>query len=64
MEQGDWSTLTPSEKKRQLYIRQKMMLGLFLERNAISLEQYEKSLGDLTEKMGMEDIADEKGLSD
>ena len=60
MEQGDWSTLTPSEKKRQLYIRQKKMLGLFLERNAISLEQYEKSLGDLTEKMGMEDIADEK----
>ena len=60
MEQGDWSTLTPSEKKRQLYIRQKNMLGLFLERNAISLEQYEKSLGDLTKKMGMEDIADEK----
>lgn len=57
MEQDDWNSLTPLEKKKQLYIRQKKMLGLFLERNAISQEQYEKSLGDLTEKMGMEDIA-------
>ncbi len=58
MEQDDWNSLTPLEKKRQLYIRQKKMLGLFLERNAISQEQYEKSLGDLTVKMGMEEIAD------
>ena len=57
MEQDDWNSLTPLEKKKQLYIRQKKMLGLFLERNAISQEQFEKSLGDLTEKMGMEDIA-------
>ena len=57
MEQAVWSSLTPEEKKRQLYLRQKEMLRLFLERNAISQEQYKKSLGDLTEKMGMEDIA-------
>lgn len=28
------------------------MLETFLEKNAISKEQFEKSLGDLTEKMG------------
>lgn len=49
-----WASLTPEEKKRQLYERQKAMLQGFLERNAISKEQYEKSLGDLTAKMGYE----------
>ena len=47
-----WASLTPEEKKRQLYERQKAMLQAFLERNAISKDQYEKSLGDLTVKMG------------
>ena len=42
------------QKKIDLYLRQKKMLEQFLERNAISKEQFEKSLGDLTEKMGME----------
>ena len=53
-----WASLTPEEKKRQLYERQKAMLQGFLERNAISKEQYDKSLGDLTVKMGYEN--DEK----
>ena len=44
--------LTPEEKRRQLYETQKQTLDLFLERGAISKAQYEKSLGDLTEKMG------------
>ena len=47
-----WASLTPEEKKRQLYERQKAMLQGFLERNAISKEQYNKSLCDLTVKMG------------
>ena len=47
-----WASLTPEEKKRQLYERQKAMLQAFLERNAISKEQYNKSLCDLTVKMG------------
>ena len=51
----EWSQLTPEEKKKQLYIKQKKLLDTFLERNAISKMQYEKSLGDLTEKMGMHD---------
>ena len=43
---------TPEERKRQLFDRQKKTLDLFLERNAISRQQYEKSLGDLEMKMG------------
>ena len=56
MEQQDWEKLSPAEKKKQLYIKQKQLLDLFLEKNAISKAQYEKSLGDLTEKMGMQDL--------
>jgi hypothetical protein len=38
------------------------MLKTFLEHHAISKEQYDKSLGDLTVKMGMEnEITDLKG---
>ena len=44
--------LTPEEKRRKLYETQKQTLDLFLARGAISRAQYEKSLGDLTEKMG------------
>ena len=52
----DYSSLTPSEKKLDLFLRQKRTLDLFLERNAISKAQYDKSLGDLIEKMGMPDV--------
>ena len=55
MEQQEWEKLSPAEKKKQLYIKQKQLLDLFLEKNAISKAQYDKSLGDLTEKMGMQD---------
>ena len=48
----DWSSLSPNEKKRQLYEKQVELLKTFLERNAISQEQYDKSFHDLTEKMG------------
>lgn len=54
--QIEWERMTPTEKKIQLYKNQKNTLDLFLERNAISREQYDKSLHDLTEKMGMKDI--------
>lgn len=56
MEHQDWEKLSPDEKKKQLYIQQKNMLDLFLEKNAIGKAQYDKSLGDLTEKMGMQDL--------
>ena len=44
--------LTPEEKKRKLYEKQKALLDTFLEHRAILQQQYDKSLGDLTEKMG------------
>lgn len=48
-----WEQMTREEKKLQLFINQKMTLDAFLERNAISKAQYDKSLGDLIEKMGV-----------
>ncbi|MCR5523485.1 MAG: hypothetical protein K6F64_07600 [Clostridia bacterium] len=53
----DYSSLTPEEKKLDLFLRQKRTLDLFLERNAISKAQYDKSLGDLIEKMGINESA-------
>lgn len=50
-----WSALTSEEKKTQLFLQQKHTLDLFLERGAISKEQYNKSLGDLRNKMGFKD---------
>ena len=50
-----WDSLSCEEKNKLLFERQKRMLEEFLERGAISREQYEKSLHDLTEKMGMEE---------
>lgn len=55
-----WENLTPEEKKKQLFLKQKNTLDLFLERNAISKAQYDKSLGDLIVKMGITD-SDIKG---
>ena len=46
--------LSKEEKMVELYLSQKRLLDTFLERNAISKAQYEKSLNDLTEKMHME----------
>lgn len=51
-EELEWTALTPEEKKRKLYEKQKALLDTFLEHRAISQQQYDKSLGDLTEKMG------------
>ena len=47
-----WETLTPEEKRRVLYDRQVATLKTFLEHGAISREQHDKSLHDLTVKMG------------
>lgn len=50
---SDVPAAPPEAKKRRLYLSQKALLDSFLERNAISPAQYNKSLGDLTEKMGI-----------
>ena len=47
--------MTPEEKKRALYERQKAMLATFLEHGAISQAQHDKSLHDMTVKMGYEE---------
>lgn len=52
VDDSEWPQLSLEEKRRQLYLRQVKTLNDFLERGAISKEQYEKSFGDLTEKMG------------
>lgn len=54
MEQEQWERLSPDEKRVQLYMNQKQTLEAFLERGAISQAQFDKSLGDLTVKMGIE----------
>lgn len=54
MEQTQWENCTQEEKKRKLYLKQKNLLDEFLKRGAITQRQYQKSLGDLTTKMGME----------
>ena len=46
-----WEKLSYTEKNRELYLRQKALLDLFLEKKAITQAQHDKSLRDLTEKM-------------
>ena len=52
-----WKKLSAEEKKKQLFLNQKKTLDLFLERNAISQAQYNKSLHDLIKKMGMQEFS-------
>ena len=49
---ADWDKRTHEQKNHQLYLKQKQMLDMFLEHGAISQAQHDKSLHDLTEKMG------------
>ena len=53
---SNWNQLSPEQKRRQLYLHQVKTLNDFLERNAITRAEYEKTLGDLTMKMGMEQL--------
>ena len=55
-EKTEWKDLFPEEKRRQLFLNQKELLDTFLKNGAITRAQYEKSLGDLREKMGMLDV--------
>ena len=48
----DWENLTSEEKRRELYDRQVATLATFLEHGAITQDQHDKSLHDLTVKMG------------
>ena len=53
-ENKEWSALSYEEKNHQLFMRQRELLDQFLERGAITQAQHDKSLHDLTVKMGEE----------
>jgi len=53
-----WETLTSEEKRRALYDRQVATLKTFLEHGAITQAQHDKSLHDLTVKMGYQNGKD------
>ena len=51
--------MSTQEQKHELYLKQKALLDTFLEKHAITQAQYDKSLHDLTEKMGEDKIQEE-----
>ncbi len=55
MEKIQWTDLTSEEKKIKLFQEQKKTLDMFLEKGAITQVQYDKSLGDLRHKMGVQE---------
>lgn len=46
-----WDAMSPAERKTQLFLRQKELLGAFLERHAISQAQYDESMSAMTAAM-------------
>lgn len=48
-----WESMSPAEKKLELFRRQKELLDTFLSSGAISQTQHDKSLNCLIEKMGV-----------
>ena len=50
----DWQTMSPDERKRALFKKQKELLDTFLSHGAIDRRQYETSLTCMAEKMGMQ----------
>ena len=53
IEDPSWDAMSYEEKNHRLYLRQKELLDLLLERGAISQTQHDRSLSDLT--AGMEE---------
>ena len=51
--QREWDALTYAQKNAQLFLKQKKLLEEFLSHHAITREEYEKSLSELTRKMGI-----------
>ena len=51
-ENQEYSTMTLAEKNHFLYLKQKAMLDTFLAKGAITQAEHDKSLHDLTVKMG------------
>ena len=55
-----WTSMTPAEKKRELFLRHKDLLDTFLSTGAISQAQHDKSLNCLIEKMGIKEMKNEQ----
>ena len=54
--ESQWNgSLSPAEKKLELFRRQKSLLDTFLSTGAITQAQHDKSLNCLIEKMGIRD---------
>lgn len=51
-QQHRWESMTPEEKRRQLYQRQKETLEAFRDRHAISQAQYERGMREMTAALG------------
>ena len=52
LETQEYPSMTFAEKNHFLYLKQKAMLDTFLAKGAISQAEHDKSLHDLTAKMG------------
>ena len=63
MDRQDRPAVTDREKKQRLFLQQKETLDTFLRNGAISRAQYDKSLGDLIEKMGIGRADDTSGTA-
>ena len=50
----DENVPAPAGGREELFRKQKQLLDIFLEKKAISRQQYEKSLHDLAQKMGFD----------
>ena len=49
----NWQSLSPAEKKLELFRRQNELLDTFISTGAIDQAQYDKSLNCLIEKIGI-----------
>ena len=58
----DWRTMSPDERKRALFKKQKDLLDTFLSHGAIDRRQYKKSLTCMAEKMGMQLSEEEQNI--
>ena len=54
LSETDWRSMSPDERNRALFNKQKALLDTFLSKGAIDRRQYTKSLTCMAEKMGME----------
>ena len=52
IENPAWDAMSHREKNHQLFLQQKELLETFLVRGAISKAQHDRSLSELTMKMG------------